>query len=379
MRARTFMRLILVALAACAADAFAVDPDVPHHFLRVGVVQTNDSAQIARVITNTLEGAGYQVEVLSSADSPARDWLADRTDLDAVVRASWDAPAKEATALLYTHGSKAPRWVRQTGDNAPRAAAASILELLAEATSTLPISADTTAPALSGTAAVRNDVLAALRLMSASKYSEALPLLQKALAAEPSDVQILYNLSLCEQKLGRTAEMHRYLNEAYRIDPRNGAVNILLGNERLARGQLSDAVAYYEIAKQSPGTSSLASWNLAVAYSQMGRADKVSEQLKAVSITSTQALETRKWQALIDEKVEAERRASIQRTRLLAWVASGGFAALAVTLSILLWRLVKQAKLTKRERALQLLPTVGSAVLSILSALLPLLLAKMGS
>ncbi|HEY9464223.1 MAG TPA: hypothetical protein VIR54_14110, partial [Vicinamibacterales bacterium] len=139
MRARTFMRLILVALAACAADAFAVDPDVPHHFLRVGVVQTNDSAQIARVITNTLEGAGYQVEVLSSADSPARDWLADRTDLDAVVRASWDAPAKEATALLYTHGSKAPRWVRQTGDNAPRAAAASILELLAEATSTLPI------------------------------------------------------------------------------------------------------------------------------------------------------------------------------------------------------------------------------------------------
>jgi hypothetical protein len=47
-------------------------------------------------------------------------------------------------------------------------------------------------------------------------------------------------------------------------------------------------------------------------------------------------------------------------------------------LSILLWRLAKQAKLTKQEQALQLLPTVASAVLSILSAALPLLLAKMG-
>jgi hypothetical protein len=48
-------------------------------------------------------------------------------------------------------------------------------------------------------------------------------------------------------------------------------------------------------------------------------------------------------------------------------------------LSILLWRLAKQAKLTKQEQALQLLPTVASAVLSILSAALPILLAKMGS
>lgn len=379
MRARTLMRLILVALAACTTDVFAVDPDVPHHFLRVAVVKTSDNAQVARVITDTLEGDGYQVEVLSGGDRPSREWLAARADLDAVVSASWNAPANEARALLHTHGSAAPRSVSQTGDNAQREVAASILELLAELTSTLPISADATAPALSGTAAVRNDVLAALRLMSASKYSEAVPLLQKALAAGPNDVQILYNLALCEQKLGRTTQMHQYLDEAYRIDPRNGAVNILLGNEQLDRRRLTDAVAHYEIAKQSPGTRSLASWNLAVAYNQMGRADKVSEQLKAVSSTSTQALETQKLLALIDENVEAERRASRQRTRLLAWLASGGFAALAVTLSILLWRLVKQAKLTKQERALQLLPTVASAVMAILSALLPLLLARMGS
>jgi hypothetical protein len=149
-----------------------VEPGIPHHFLRVGVVQTNDM-QLARVITNTLEGDGYQVEALSNANRGAPDWLSERPNLDTVVRASWDAPA-----LLYTHGSTAPRWVRQAGDNAPHASAASILELLVEATSTSPISADTTAPALSGTAAVRNDVFAALRLMIASKYSAALPLLR---------------------------------------------------------------------------------------------------------------------------------------------------------------------------------------------------------
>ena len=83
------------------------------------------------------------------------------------------------------------------------------------------------------------------------------------------------------------------------------------------------------------------------------------EHLKAVSSASTQALETPKWLTLIDEKVEAERRAANQRTRLLAWAASGGFAAVALMLGILLWRLAAPVYWTVAaasfERALSLL------------------------
>src|SRR6266478_3723494 len=81
-------------------------------------------------------------------------------------------------------------------------------------------------------------------------------------------------------------------------DARHGGINILLGNEALAGGRLPDAVAHYEIARQSPAAASVANWNLAVVYNRMGRADKVREHLKTVSDASAQEFDAQRWLAL---------------------------------------------------------------------------------
>lgn len=374
--------LVLIGLIGFAHLAFAVEPpDMPHHLVLVGVVRTPDNAQVAGAITNTAEGAGYRVEVLSGSDSAAHDWLADEAQLDVLVRPTWDPSAKEATVLIFFRGFSDPRWIRRVGSDATRAAGAAVVEILSGSALMLaPLAAPTNAA--NGSAidrgGVRDDVLEALRLMGASKYTEALAFLERAEAGEPNDTQILYNLALCNQKLGDEEQMRTYIERANRLDPRHSGINILLGNEALARGQLADAVAHYEIARQSPAAASIANWNLAVVYNRMGRTEKVHEHLLTVSDTSAQAFDAQKWLALIDAKVEEVRKASEARTKWLARAGVIAFGALTVMLGLGVWMLVKKAKLARKELLMQLLPTLASAILAAVSAVLPKLLGTVG-
>lgn len=374
--------LVFVGLTGFAQYAFSSDaPDVPHHLVQVGVVRTPDNANVANAIANSAEGAGYRVAVLSSADAAARDWLAENRQLDALVRPTWDPSSKEATALVFFRGFTDPRSVRRVGSDAGRAVGTAVVEVLSGSALMLgPVGAPTIATDGNGTgpAAVRDDVMAALRLMSASKYAEALVFLDRAQAVEPNDTQILYNLALCYQKLGNEAQSRAYVDKVHHLDANHGGINILLGNDALAHGQLADAVAHYEIARKSPASASVANWNLAVAYNRMGRAEKVREHLAAVSDMSAQAFDSQRWLTLIDAKVNDVRIASEARTRWLARAGVVAFGAVAVMLGFGMWRLIKKAKPSKKELVLQLVPILASAILTAVSAVLPQLLGKVG-
>jgi tetratricopeptide (TPR) repeat protein len=214
--------------------------------------------------------------------------------------------------------------------------------------------------------------------MGDSKYAEALDPLERAEAIDPRDLQVLYDLALCHSKLGHTAEMRKYADRAYRIDNRYGPINILLGNEQLAHARFADAVAYYEIARQSPETASVANWNLAVAFDRMGQPDKVLEHLISVSDASAESFDKQRWLALINQNVQALRRASERRT---LWLSRAGLIAFS-TITLLsawgLWRTIRRSKISTKELVTQLVPTVASGLFALLSALLPYLLGKGG-
>src|SRR2546426_206507 len=147
MSSRTATVLVLVGVTAFAINAFSMEaPDVPHHLVLVGVVRTPDNAQLTSAIVNTAEGAGYRVEVLSSPDAAARDWLAEKKQLDALVRPTWDPSAKKATALVFFRGFTDPRSVQRVGGDAGDAAAAAVVEILSGSALMLgPVGGPTTA------------------------------------------------------------------------------------------------------------------------------------------------------------------------------------------------------------------------------------------
>ena len=344
-------------------------------------MQTPENAQVANAIVTSAQGAGYRVAVLPGANGAAQDWFVKDSQLDALILPTWDSSSREATALVYFRGSPNPRSVRHVGTVASRETGSKVVEILSSSALMLgPVVAPTneTEGNARDPAAVRNEVLTALGLMSESKYTEALVFLERAIAVEPNDTQILYNLALCNQKLGKELQARTYIDRAYRLDGHHAGINILLGNEALARGQLPDAVAHYEIARQSPATASVANWNLAVVYNRMGRPEKVRAHLMAVSDTSVQQFDAQRWLALIDTKVNAVRLASEARTRWLARAGLIAFGGVAVMLGFGMWRLLKQTRLPRKELALQLIPTFVSAILAALSAVLPQLLGNIG-
>ena len=137
-------------------------------------------------------------------------------------------------------------------------------------------------------------------------------------------------------------------------------------------------MAHYEIARQSPAAASVANWNLAVVYNRMGRADKVREHLMTVSDASAQEFDAQRWLALIDAKLDEVRKASEARTQWLARAGLLAFGTVAVMLGYGMWRLINKAKPSKKELVMQLVPTLVTAVLAGVSAVLPQLLGKVG-
>ncbi|MEQ8665812.1 MAG: tetratricopeptide repeat protein [Rhodospirillales bacterium] len=68
----------------------------------------------------------------------------------------------------------------------------------------------------------------ARKLIKKERYAEAIPLLQKAVTAQPGNPDFLTELAYASRKSGDTASAFRYYDEALSIDPEHvGAMNYL--------------------------------------------------------------------------------------------------------------------------------------------------------
>jgi choline-sulfatase len=91
--------------------------------------------------------------------------------------------------------------------------------------------------------AVFQKVTAAGELVTADKYSEAVPLLESALAEEPGIPQAMLVLSTCYKELGRSDEAKSMLDRVLKEDPENVQALIALANILLDERKDDDVLA----------------------------------------------------------------------------------------------------------------------------------------
>jgi tetratricopeptide (TPR) repeat protein len=92
--------------------------------------------------------------------------------------------------------------------------------------------------------------LRAERLAAEGRCEEAMPLLAKARAADPSDARAALVTGQCQINLRRYAEAIAPLEEAKRLDPDLAEVDLLLGMARFHQGDLNGAEEALKVAEQ---------------------------------------------------------------------------------------------------------------------------------
>ncbi len=85
------------------------------------------------------------------------------------------------------------------------------------------------------------DLAAARELINKSSYAEAIPLLEKAVAAEPKNADAYNYLGYSHRKLGDREKAFAFYSKALEIKPRHLGANEYMGELYLEQGELQKA------------------------------------------------------------------------------------------------------------------------------------------
>jgi tetratricopeptide (TPR) repeat protein len=167
------------------------------------------------------------------------------------------ATADAATPVASTAGGDA-RNTAQTATPAPKKSRA---ERKAEKTAA---TAAGQGQPVSEALAQRN--AAAMTLLDAQRYEEAVPILKEVVAGVPALTGPRINLALALMQSGKLEEAQGVLEEAVTLAPENAAANTQLGIVYRMRGQFAPAERAYQAALAADPTYANAHYDLGVLY-----------------------------------------------------------------------------------------------------------------
>lgn len=101
----------------------------------------------------------------------------------------------------------------------------------------VPVAADVSTP----TRQISPDYAAARKAIETKNYAGAVPLLQKAIVAEPKSADILNDLGFAYRNLGNLDQAQTHYLNALAVDPKHRGANEYLGELYLMRGDLAKA------------------------------------------------------------------------------------------------------------------------------------------
>ena len=104
--------------------------------------------------------------------------------------------------------------------------------------------------------------------------------LDVCLKQNPNDPGALYYLGMIEKMDGNTAEAIQTLSKSVALNPKNGDAQGALGALLLQSGDVARAITALEVAKQSAPDEAQNYYNLALAYSRAGEAEKAKAHLE---------------------------------------------------------------------------------------------------
>ncbi|HYO15945.1 MAG TPA: hypothetical protein VE685_22320 [Thermoanaerobaculia bacterium] len=358
---------VLVLSGTLDAVEAGVSAEPPARWVTVGVVRLANSA----MVEERLRLHGYNVVVIESEPEVPRDFFASRFDLDVLIVPFWDPTSRIATARIHRRGTRSPLHFERTGDRALADLGDALVEFLSTPNAIQFITSKREVSASDLRAdppdqGVKTAVFKAQQLIAAGNCRLAIEELKGALAMEAEDDQIHYNLAFCYKQVGDRTQMLYHAKEGHRINPQNGAISILMGNEYWSAGHRRSAIASYQSALLSPSTRSVANWNLAIVYGRTGNIEKLKVHLNAISTASPKYKDAQGWLASMEE---AERKAS----RRVRWMGTAAICFLAVTTALLILVVVRQLKralASKLELRVEIATAVISGLFTILTSLL---------
>jgi Flp pilus assembly protein TadD len=109
------------------------------------------------------------------------------------------------------------------------------------------------------------------RLLQQGNYAEAAHKFEEAVAVNPGDEDVHYNLAITLAKQGKVEEAKKHYAEALQIYPEYGDAHNNLGNLLMNEDQMEEAVAHFqEAARLTPENASFHN-NLGTAFARQGK------------------------------------------------------------------------------------------------------------
>lgn len=108
-------------------------------------------------------------------------------------------------------------------------------------------------------------------LLEQGKTDEAVEAYRKALAVNPDDEDLRYNLGIALARQGRIDEAIQQYEEALKLFPEHTDVHNNLGNLLMRQGRWDEAISHFRRALETRPDSAIAHNNLGIALSQQGR------------------------------------------------------------------------------------------------------------
>jgi len=124
------------------------------------------------------------------------------------------------------------------------------------------------------------------QLLARRDYAGAVQKYEQAVAIEPGDEDLHYNLAIALAKLGKTEEAKKHYAEALQIFPDHGEARNNLGNLLMKENKLDEAIDQFrEAVRIVPGNASFHN-NLGTAFGRQGNvAEAIKEFAEAVKLT----------------------------------------------------------------------------------------------
>jgi tetratricopeptide (TPR) repeat protein len=126
------------------------------------------------------------------------------------------------------------------------------------------------------------------QLLAGGNYVEAARKYEQAVAIEPGDEDLHYNLAIALAKLGKTEEAKKHYEEALQIFPDHAEAHNNLGNLLMKENKLQEAIEQFQKAvKIVPENASFHN-NLGTAFGRQGKvAEAIKEFAEAIKLTPT--------------------------------------------------------------------------------------------
>jgi Tfp pilus assembly protein PilF len=116
--------------------------------------------------------------------------------------------------------------------------------------------------------------------LNAGRTSQALELFNRAVAADPTDAEALFQRAVARQKLGDDAGATADLRAALNLQPNFPAANLELGSILAETGHSEEAVPYLQRAQYAPALDAQASFYLGVAHLRADRLDDAQQDFE---------------------------------------------------------------------------------------------------